>query len=604
MINAMKVTLVSSRIKETFPTDGKIIFLGDWCLDYSEKSKKNTDNEIFNYHWNQPNRFYGDVEFLDDIYKEYIVKIKDILNKFHGTSYSERYWSIQVGWWLIFFIQVLFDRWRTVEKVAQAYPEAEVPKLKSEIKCPSVNDSKTFFERAANDEFWNERLYTDIFENFTTLKINHVNRLHVNEPLNKSKKHTELFDKNGFNIIAFLKDTFFKVLFSFTGFFLNIFYRNKIRKISLESTYLNRMKLLRLLILLKSPPKFFRPWNMKNHESLDSMRKWNFPNNSSSDFAKVLEFFLPKHLPRCFLEGFEINKKFGDQSAKSFKPEILVTANDFSDNDAWKFWASECVENGSKLVISQHGGGYGIAKYLATQNYEISISDRFLSWGWENTKNPKIQSAPAMKLIGEKSFKIINDGYCLLVSTSLPRHSYHLGSWPIGPQLDNYIQNQFDFVRNLSDVVSQNLAVRLSPYDLGWEHTLRWKDFNSKINLLPTFKDLNSYLVSTKLFIGTYNATTFLEAFKRNIPTVIFWDPNFWEINENAQEYFNFLIDAKVFFDNPKEAAKHVNDIWDNVPLWWNSKEVKSAISKFIEQYAYTGSNPLRELSSAILGQN
>ena len=175
MINAMKVTLVSSRIKETFPTDGKIIFLGDWCLDYSERSKKNTNNETFKYHWNQPNRFYGDVEFLEDIYKEYIVKIKDILNKIHGTSYSERYWSIQVGWWLIFFIQVLFDRWRTVEKAAQAYPEAEVPKLQSQMKCPSANDSKTFFEWAANDEFWNERLFTDIFENFTTLKINHVN---------------------------------------------------------------------------------------------------------------------------------------------------------------------------------------------------------------------------------------------------------------------------------------------------------------------------------------------------------------------------------------------------------------------------------------------
>lgn len=604
MINAMKVTLVSSRIKETFPTDGKIIFLGDWCLDYSERSKKNTNYETFKYHWNQPNRFYGDVEFLEDIYKEYIVKIKDILNKIHGTSYSERYWSIQVGWWLIFFIQVLFDRWRTVEKAAQAYPEAEVPKLQSQMKCPSANDSKTFFEWAANDEFWNERLFTDIFENFTTLKINHVNRLYVNEPLKKEKKHILLFNKNGFNIITFLKDTFYTVLFSFTGIFLKIFYRSKLRRISLESTYLNRITILRLLILLKSPPKFFRPWNMKNYESMDSMRKWDFPKNSSSDFAHVLEFFLPKHLPRCFLEGFEVNKKFGDQSVKIFKPEILLTANDFSDNDAWKFWASECVENGSKLLISQHGGSYGIAKYLATQNYEVSISDRFLSWGWEITKNPKIQGAPAMKLIGEKSFKILNKGYCLLVTASLPRYSYHLGSWPIGPQLENYIQNQFDFVENLSDVVSQNLAVRLSPYDLGWEHTLRWKDFNSKINLLPAFKDLNSYLGSTKLFIGTYNATTFLEAFKRNIPTVIFWDPNFWEINENAEEYFDFLIEANVFFDNPKKAAEHVNDIWDNVPLWWNSKKVKSAVSKFIEKYAYTGSNPLRELSSAILDQN
>jgi putative transferase (TIGR04331 family) len=385
---------------------------------------------------------------------------------------------------------------------------------------------------------------------------------------------------------------------------LNIFYRNKLRKISLESTYLKRITLLKLFILLKSPPKFFRPWNIKNFESLDSLRKWDFPSGSSSDFAKVLEFFLPKHIPRCFLEGFELNREFGVQSVKNFNPEILVTGNDFSDNDAWKFWASECVENGSRLVIAQHGGGYGTAKYLATQNYEVSISDRFLSWGWQSKNDPKIQRAPAMKLIGKKSFTPIDKGYCLLVTTSFPRHSYHLGSWPIGPQLENYIQDQFDFVESLSDEVSQYLAVKLSPNDFGWEHDLRWKDYNSKINLLPLSRDLDSYLGSTKLFIGTCNTTTFLEAFNRNIPTVIFWDPKFWEINQNSQYYFKLLAEAKVFFDNPQEAAEHVNNVWNNVPLWWNSREVKSAISKFINEYAYAGVNPLTELSSAILGQN
>jgi len=121
--------------------------------------------------------------------------------------------------------------------------------------------------------------------------------------------------------------------------------------------------------------------------------------------------------------------------------------------------------------------------------------------------------------------------------------------------------------------------------------------------LIPVSKDLNSYLRNTKLYISTYNATTFLEAFKSNIPTVIFWDPNFWEVNEEAQCYFKFLAEAKIFFDNPGKAADHVNNIWSDVPFWWNSKEVRFAISKFIDQYAYTGSNPLKEFSAAILGQ-
>ena len=599
----MKVTIVSSNIKETFPQDGKTIFIGEWCLRYSEKNKKNSDYEIYNYHWNQPNRFYGDVEFLDEVYKEYLVKIANILNKIHGTNYSIRYWNIQIGWWLIFFIEVLFDRWTTAHRIAITYPDAEIYKLQSQTKCPSASNSRTFFEWAANDEIWNERLSTDIFENFTSLKINYVSKVDFGQQ-NQAKKRYSIFllvllRKTN----ALLKEIFFKVVFFLTTKLLKIIYGEKMRRISLESTYLNRITLLKLFILLRSAPRFFRSWNIASLESSEKMRIWEFPNSQGSDFSKVLEFFLPKHMPRNFLEGFHMNREKCNELINEFNPEILVTANDFAENDAWKFWAAECIENGSNLFIAQHGGSYGIAKHLSTQRYEVSISDYFLSWGWESKIDPKIIRAPSMKLVGMKQFTPINNGYCLLVTASLPRRSYHLGSWPIGAQLENYIQDQFDFVENLSDVVRRSLAVRISPNDFGWEHALRWQDYNSEIELLPINKDLNSYLGSTKLYISTYNATTFIEAFKRNIPTVIFWDPNFWEINEDAKYYFDFLAKAKIFFDNPEEAAEHVNNIWSNVPLWWNSKEVRFAISKFTNQYAYTGINPLRELSIAILGQ-
>ena len=75
----MKVTIVSSNIKETFPQDGRIIFIGEWCLKYPEN--KNNDCETYKYHWNRPNRFYEDVEFLENICQEYLAKTTNILNK-------------------------------------------------------------------------------------------------------------------------------------------------------------------------------------------------------------------------------------------------------------------------------------------------------------------------------------------------------------------------------------------------------------------------------------------------------------------------------------------------------------------------------------------
>jgi putative transferase (TIGR04331 family) len=176
-----------------------------------------------------------------------------------------------------------------------------------------------------------------------------------------------------------------------------------------------------------------------------------------------------------------------------------------------------------------------------------------------------------------------------------------LGSWPVGPQLENYFSDQFKFVESLSNEVRSNLAVRLFPQDFGWEQEKRWLIFDSKSKLLPLSKSLDSYLKDTKLYISTYNATTFLESFKSNIPTVIYWDPKFWEINKNSRPYFNRLKDANIFFDSPEAAALHVNVIWEDVEGWWNSKKVKDAVKIFSETYAYTGSAPLEKLSSAIL---
>jgi len=597
----MRVTIVSSSIPETLPIDGKVFFLGSWCLPFSKNAPTGLEYEIAEYHWDKPSRYIDDIECLDEIYNEYLDKITIILNQIHGTSYSRRYWQIQLGWWLKYFIQILFDRWKMVSYAANRFPNAEVKRIRNENFIMPATDTPTFFEQSANDEFWNERLTSDIFENFTKIEISFVDK--------KSPSNVAFFQhnryKNVFNYIGNLiqnsKESFAKFVFWLARGLFSLLFNKTLKLVSLGSTYLNRIQTLKLFFALKAAPKHFIPWEMKNYHTSEALRNWCFPNNRKTEFAEVLEFFLPKHMPKCFLEGYLLNKIQSDRNVADFLPEILLTASDFAANDAWKFWASECVERGSKLIIAQHGGSYGVAAQLSTQDHEVAIADRFLSWGWKDNFESKIYPAPAMRLLGLKKHKPRRDGFCLLVTASLPRRSYHLGSWPVGPQLVNYFNDQFDFVNNLSITVRSSLAVRLFPHDFGWEQEQRWLDFDSKSYLLPLSKKLDSYLKETRLVISTYNATTFLISFKRDLPTVIYWDPNYWEVNEGAKPYLNLLKDANIFFDSPEAAALHVNAIWEDVEGWWNSKKVKDAVKIFIETYAYTGRSPLEELRSAIL---
>ena len=47
--------------------------------------------------------------------------------------------------------------------------------------------------------------------------------------------------------------------------------------------------------------------------------------------------------------------------------------------------------------------------------------------------------------------------------------------------------------------------------------------------------------------MGTYNATTYLETFSINMPSILFWNPYHWEINENAKNLLNKLQEEKFF---------------------------------------------------------
>jgi putative transferase (TIGR04331 family) len=138
------------------------------------------------------------------------------------------------------------------------------------------------------------------------------------------------------------------------------------------------------------------------------------------------------------------------------------------------------------------------------------------------------------------------------------------------------------------------------PSDSDWFQELRWRDFDPAIQLLKDGKSLAHNLKKTKISIATYNATTFLETFVRSIPTVIFWDKNYWELNEFARPYYEKLQEARVLFYDPKECAKHINEVWDNPSLWWNDPKTKSAVKEFMENFANVPKNAIFALSELI----
>ena len=99
----------------------------------------------------------------------------------------------------------------------------------------------------------------------------------------------------------------------------------------------------------------------------------------------------------------------------------------------------------------------------------------------------------------------------------------------------------------------------------------------------------------SRLYVTTYNATTFLETLSANFPTIIFWNPKFWEIREEGEADFERLREVGILHDSPESAADKVESIWSNVEGWWGEPTLQNVVSQFCKKYARTSPEFLAE---------
>lgn len=109
-------------------------------------------------------------------------------------------------------------------------------------------------------------------------------------------------------------------------------------------------------------------------------------------------------------------------------------------------------------------------------------------------------------------------------------------------------------------------------------------------------------LRESRLFIGNANGTTYLEAFTANIPSLIFWNPDQWEIRASAKPYFDKLHSVGIFHDTPESAAELVNKIYNDPIAWWHQPEIQEAKDQFCHQFARTSEHWLKEWKEELLG--
>lgn len=568
--------LVTTAIDETLPENQPILLLGEWCKPFSKKKKfDNLDFKVLPYHWDDRSKLYKDYLYLDEFYEKLLKELTIILNKIHGTKHKVKYWRILIGPWLGFFIQIIFDRWSSVKYAINKFELSGtyIQSYQEELLTPN---NMRHFAKHTNSEQWNHYIYSFIIKNFT--KINCINQTGNYEIIKERTIHqaklSRIVKKKIFDCINILGKIFQK---KDDAFFIN--------------SYLSKKNEILLSLKFLQIPMF----NIDNFlDDLDikfenNKRNWRLLEKNNNEFEVFARLIIPYQIPKIYLEGYNtLNEKVSFLSWPE-KPKVILTGSSFIDDDIFKLYAAQKTENGSPLAINQHGGGFGSYLFIFNENHQLKISDLFLSWGWEDKSKPNVKPVCYLKYKKPLYTKNKNQKKILFIAGKGPSYSTHIWSAPKSAcQWIIYFNEQCKFINTLNSKIHDNLIIRLKTIEKGWEPSYdRWKDQFPKIYIDKGHSDINTLINKSKLYIGTYNASTSVECFSLGVPVVIYWNPYYWEINNSAKVYFDNLRKAGVFHDSPESAAKHVNLIWENIDDWWKSEKVTKAVNLFKNNYCY-----------------
>ena len=578
--------LVTTADERTWPENTPILFLGEWCRRYSRRTiREKLDAEVVPYHWDDREKLFRDYQYLRELYEKTLAELAAKLNEIHGEDHSLRYWRILVGPWLGYFIQVLFDRWTMIEYAIGHYEICAVRILNTPDNRLIPNDMNSF-NRLYVEDFWNEGVYGQILK-----KQRHV----PVEIAQFENPPSRVFDGEG---KLSMRDWCKQKIFNAANIISGVLSKDK--EFFLKADYLRPHQSFLLQWRLGQIPKRWLTCPAPKVQVGQSKREWKLHQETKGGFAEHLNAMLSKHMPALYLEGYEALQNQLSELPWPKNPRLIFTCNSHFADDVFKAWVALKVEQGTPLVVGQHGGHYGVGLWSFSEDHETEICDRYFSWGWVDETKPKIEAVGNLKEKHPPGVRQSRQSHALLVTAVAPRYSYYMYSIMVSSQWLSYLNDQFQFVNNLPEAIKKALIVRPYPKDYGWDQIQRWNDRFPYIRLDSGKTKIDRLIRQSRMYISTYNATTFLESFNMDIPTVIFWNPAYWEIRESAVPYFEELSSVGIFHATPESAAKHVATVWEDLDSWWCQPKVRAVRDKFCRRYSYRPNDLVSRLESSL----
>jgi putative transferase (TIGR04331 family) len=574
--------LATTAIEEFWDTSKPILFLGDWCRRYSRRSFwEQLGGEVIGHPWQDREKYREAYSYVSALYERLLPVIGGALNEVHGENHTKRYWEIVIGPFLFHYIHIIYDRYLLIKTVLDEYQDITTIGLSEESFVIPLN---TFdFVISACDDPYNLQLCTKI--------LSAIGKLFPCKNLDITPQRPANSGRMG-SARAILKKCIREALNAAALALQDN------RKIILKNSYFDLYTTFQLIYKTNGRvwPHFEEDISLSRF-AIDRRKRKKLGDLGfgRDEFESVLQNMLPFEIPQCYIEGYKTIKKEVERKYPK-NCQAIMSANGWFRMEVFKQWAAASFEEGKLLIGAQHGGGYGSLACLPFENYELSVTDRFYSWGWEQERgSSRSVPMPATKLTGRKTIGACNDKKrIVLAATGTPRYFLRFEGMS-NYVFDDYISWQIRFIEAVSPDLKNKMRLRAYGWDYGWEHFQRLKDHNCGVTVETWEVPFVKCLKNCRIYVCDHLSTTFLEALSADKPTILFWNPNIFQLRNEAEPYYDLLREAGILHHSPEAAASVLDAAYRDVEGWWNAAERQAARQRFCHRFCRTSPDAIAE---------
>lgn len=581
--------LVTTSSEESWGTSEQIVFATEAVKLYERRHIWSTrDSRTVPFHWDDRDKLRRDYAYLESLNRSLVRSLAAALNEFHQVEQSVRYWKMLLEPWLASYLGTMFDRWECMRLAFEEYGHFDLVAAPQSNGCPPYG-YHGFLDQAFSDE-WNRSVYESIVRSEYSSKCAFL-------PGTPSEA------KPAAPAAPAVRSPVGKLIWTAEGILGKWFDRYDV--VFLGSTF-SLAALIRLNMALGQVPRLFlnefaaqaeMPPLPTAHAARAMLTQGIQP---AGRFEQFLIQSIAADLPGCIVEHYRALQERA--RALPIRTKAIVTGGHHWWDEFAKVWFAEQVSHGVKLIIAEHGGS--LPPFKEWFDFEVDIADAKATWFLPH--HPKHTQVPPPKFIGRVKPGVSrlpkeHPQHCSIILLECPRWVHRAHLRPMASHWKASFEMVLDVYGKLDREIQQSFRVKPFPVDSGWNIHQRCADVLGS-DKVTSEKSTNRVIASSRVVVCAYPETAFSEAMVSGVPSMLVYPRDLYDFNPIASGLLDTLLAARIVFHDSQSAAAHLNAVWAEPDLWWNSDEVCQAREAFRQQALNVQSNWLDVWKAFLIG--